>query len=257
MAEGEVAWFDDHCHLTGLDGDVDDHVQAAADQGVTRLLTVGTDVADSRAAVEIAARFGGVWATAGVHPHEARHGIDGLEDLLDHPRVVAVGECGLDYYYEHSPRVEQREVFEAQIGLALERDLALVIHTRDAWDDTFAVLDAVGTPRRTVFHCFTGGPRHAEACLERGAYLSFSGILTFPSAGDVRDAAAICPRDRALLETDSPYLTPVPHRGRPNRPLFVPLVGQKLAEVWNCSVPEVASATWHNGEQLYRLASGD
>jgi TatD DNase family protein len=255
MAVGPV-WFDDHCHLTGLDGEVSDHVAAAAGLGVTRLLTVGTDVADSAAAVAIAERFEGVWATAGVHPHEARHGLEGLVELLDHPSVVAVGECGLDYYYDHSPRDEQQAVFEAQIALALEHDLALVIHTRDAWDDTFAVLDSVGVPPRTVFHCFTGGPAQAEACLERGAHLSFSGILTFPSADDVRQAARVCPPDRALLETDSPYLTPVPHRGRPNRPQFVPLVGARLAQLWDVPVAEVARATWDNGARLYRLPVG-
>lgn len=248
------SWFDDHCHLTGLDGEVGDHIAAAAEAGVTRLLTVGTDVADSRAAIAVARRFDDVWATAGVHPHEARHGVAGLFELLHEPEVVAVGECGLDYYYDHSPRQQQRAVFEAQIALAHEADLALVIHTRDAWDDTFAVLDAVGTPQRTVFHCFTGGPAEADACLERGAYLSFSGILTFKTADEVRQAAARCPHDRALLETDSPYLTPVPHRGRPNRPLFVPLVGRRLAEVWDVPVDEVAALTWGNGERLYRLA---
>lgn len=253
MSGDGVVWFDGHCHLTGLEGDAADHVAAAAQQGVARLLTVGTDVADSRAAIEVADRFDGVWATAGVHPHEARHGIDGLEELLHHRSVVAVGECGLDYHYDHSPRDVQRSVFEAQIRLALDHDLALVIHTRQAWADTFAVLDSLATPSRTVFHCFTGGPAEAEACLDRGAFLSFSGILTFPSANDVREAAAVCPRDRALLETDAPYLTPVPHRGRPNRPLFVPLVGQRLAEVWSAPLEEVAAATWANGERLYRL----
>jgi TatD DNase family protein len=248
-----IRWFDDHCHLTGIDGEAADHVAAASEAGVARLLTVGTDVADSAAAIALAQRFDQVWATAGVHPHEARHGLDGLDDLLDHPAVVAVGECGLDYYYDHSPRDRQRAVFEAQIGLAHERDLALVIHSRDAWDDTFAVLDSVGMPPRTVFHCFSGGPAQAEACLERGAYLSFSGILTFPKADDLRQAAAVCPADRALVETDSPYLTPVPHRGRPNRPLLVPLVGEALAGVWGVPVAEVATSTWVNGERLYRL----
>jgi TatD DNase family protein len=248
-----MRWFDDHCHLTSLEGDAADHVSAAAEMAVTRLLTVGTDVADSRAAIAVARRFDGVWATAGVHPHEARHGLDGLADLLDDPAVAAVGECGLDYHYDHSPRDIQRRVFEAQIELALERDLALVIHTREAWDDTFAVLDAVGMPERTVFHCFTGGPAEAEACLERGGHLSFSGIITFPSADDVRAAAAMCPPDRALLETDAPYLAPVPHRGRPNRPALVPVVGEHLARVWGVPVSEVAAVTWANGARVYRL----
>jgi TatD DNase family protein len=249
----EVAWFDDHCHLTSLDGEVAVHVADAAAHGVARLLTVGTDVADSRAAVAVAERFDGVWATAGVHPHQARHGLDGLAPLLGHPKVVAVGECGLDYHYDHSPRHAQRRVFEAQVALAHEWDLALVVHTREAWDDTFAVFDHLGTPARTVFHCFTGGPAEAEACLARGAHLSFSGIVSFPSAHDVRAAAAVCPPERALVETDSPYLAPVPHRGRPNRPALVPVVGEHLARVWGASPAEVARATWDTGARVYRL----
>jgi TatD DNase family protein len=167
--------------------------------------------------------------------------------------VVAVGECGLDYHYEHSPRATQREAFAAQIGWAHEHGLALMVHTREAWEDTFAVLDAEGVPERTVFHCFTGGPGEAEQCLARGGHLSFSGIVSFPSADDVRAAAAICPLDRALVETDSPYLAPVPHRGRPNRPALVPVVGEALAAAMGRPVEEVAAATWSNAARVYGL----
>jgi TatD DNase family protein len=256
-----LRWIDGHCHL-GWDGEAlpdDDTIDAmvadARAAGVERMITVGTDLPRSQAAVAAADRHPGVvWATVGLHPHDARHGLDGLEDLLARPGVVAVGECGLDYYYEHSPREVQREAFAAQIGWAQERDMVLMIHTREAWDDTFAVLDAEGVPERTVFHCFTGGPAEAEKCLERGGYLSFSGIVSFPSAGDVRAAAAVCPLDRALVETDSPYLAPVPHRGRPNRPQYVPVVGEALAGAMSVPVAAVAEATWTTAERLYRLA---
>jgi TatD DNase family protein len=144
-------------------------------------------------------------------------------------------------------------MFAAQIALAHERDLALVIHTREAWDDTFAVLDAEGVPPRTVFHCFTGGPDEAQACLERDGYLSFSGIVTFGSAEEVRAAASVCPLDRLLVETDSPYLAPVPYRGRPNRPALVPLVGAAVADVKGVPSEAVAGATWANAERVYRL----
>jgi TatD DNase family protein len=147
----------------------------------------------------------------------------------------------------------QRRAFADQIGLAHEHDLALVIHTRQAWDDTFAVLDAEGVPERTVFHCFTGGPAEAEACLERGGHLSFSGILTFKTADDVRAAAAACPLDRVLVETDSPYLAPVPHRGRPNRPALLPLVGAALAAAMGTMVEAVAEVTWATASRVYRL----
>ncbi len=255
-----LRWTDDHCHL-GWDGDgpvdpalIDALVGDAQAAGVDRLVTVGTDRARSADAVAAAARHPGVvWATVGLHPHDAVDGLAGLADLLGEPGVVAVGECGLDYHYDHSPRDVQRRAFADQIGLAHEHDLALVIHTREAWDDTFAVLDAEGVPERTVFHCFTGGPAEAEACLERGGYLSFSGIVTFKTADDVRAAAAACPLDRALVETDSPYLAPVPHRGRPNRPSLVPLVGAALAEAMGTTVETVASATWANATLVYRL----
>ena len=224
--------------------------------GVDRLITVGTDAVRSAEAVAAAARHPGVvWATVGLHPHDAVNGLDGLAELLDAPGVVAVGECGLDYHYDHSPRDVQRHAFAAQVALAHEHDLALVIHTREAWDDTFDVLDAEGVPPRTVFHCFTGGPSEARACLDRGGHLSFSGIVTFRSAGDVREAAALCPLDRALVETDSPYLAPVPHRGRPNRPALVPVVGAALGEAMGATVEAVAEATWTNAERVYRLGS--
>ena len=255
-----LRWTDDHCHL-GWDGDgpadpalVDRMVDDARSAGVDRLVTVGTDRDRSADAVAAAARHPGVvWATVGLHPHDATDGLAGLVDLLGEPGVVAVGECGLDYHYDHSPRDVQRREFAAQIGLAHEHDLALVIHTREAWDDTFAVLDAEGVPERTVFHCFTGGPAEAEACLERGGYLSFSGILTFKTADDVRAAAAACPLDRALVETDSPYLAPVPHRGRPNRPALLPLVGAALAEAMGTTVEAVAEATWATASRVYGL----
>lgn len=217
------------------------------------MVDVGVDLETSRAAIARAAVTDGVWATAGVHPHEARLGVDGLEGLLSADACVAVGECGLDFHYDHSPRDAQRGVFAAQVALANEHDLTLVIHTREAWEETFEVLDAEGVPDRTVFHCFTGGPDDARECLGRGAYLSFSGIVSFPSATDVQAAAALCPPSRMLVETDSPYLAPVPHRGKQNRPAWVPDVGAALAHASGSTIEEIASATWENATAAYRL----
>jgi TatD DNase family protein len=166
---------------------------------------------------------------------------------------VAVGECGLDYYYDHSPRPVQREVFSRQIELAHARDMALVIHSRDAWDDTFAVLDREGVPDRTVFHCFTGGVDELGECLARGALVSYSGIVTFGSAAELRAAALATPADRILVETDSPYLAPVPHRGKPNQPAYVSLVGEVLAELRSEPVADLARATSDNAVDLYGL----
>jgi TatD DNase family protein len=246
-------WTDNHCHLpTDLD-EATALVDAAGAAGVERLITVGTDVATSRAAIAVADTFDGVWATAGVHPHDASAGIEGLVDLLAAPSVVAVGECGLDYHYDHSPRAVQRDVFAAQIAMAHKHSLPLVIHTREAWEDTFAILDREGVPDRTVVHCFTGGPDEAAASVARGALVSVSGIVTFKAAEDVRAAVVACPLDRLLVETDSPYLAPVPHRGRPNRPELVIHVGAAVAEAKGVTVDEVAAATWTNAEVFYGL----
>jgi TatD DNase family protein len=250
----DIRWTDDHCHLPEEPERAAPFIAAAAEVGVVRMVTVGCDVGQSAAYQRLAAANPGVvWATAGVHPHDSKDGIEGLEDLLDRPGVVAVGECGLDYHYDHSPRDVQREVFAAQIALAHTHDLALVIHTREAWDDTFAILDEGGVPPRTVFHCFSGGPEEARACLDRGALLSFSGIVSFPSAGDLRAAAALCPAERLLVETDSPYLAPVPHRGKKNQPAWVTLVGEAVAAARGERVEAVAEATWHNAAAAYRL----
>jgi len=250
-----VAWFDNHCHLDDahLPGGTDGALEAARRAGVTGFITVGTDAEHSQASIAIAARHPDVWATVGLHPHDAKNGVDTIVGLLDDPKVVAVGECGLDYFYDHSPRAVQRQAFAEQVELAHRRALPLVIHTRDAWDDTFSILSEQGAPARTIFHCFTGGPSEAKRCLDLGAYLSFSGIVTFKTAGELREAAQLCPTDRLLVETDSPYLAPVPHRGRRNQPAYVPLVGACLAEVRGMPVEEVAACTLVNASVAFAL----
>jgi len=249
-------WADSHCHLPyeGLE-DVAAHLAAAREAGVGRMISVGTDAEQSAAAVAVAAAHDGVWATVGLHPHDATQGVDTIRPLLDgRGEIVGIGECGLDYHYEHSPRDVQRAAFAEQIHLARDHDLALVIHTREAWADTWEVLEAEGTPARTIFHCFTGGADEARRCLDLGASLSFSGIVTFKTADDVREAAQLCPLDRLLVETDAPYLAPVPHRGRTNTPAFVPLVGAAVAAVKGVAVEEVERATWNNTGVIFRLA---
>jgi TatD DNase family protein len=251
--EGE-RWVDSHCHLPDDPADADAIVDAARAEGVEWLVCVGTDLASSGAAVAIAGRRSDVVATVGLHPHDAVRLDDeweGLVALASGPGVGAVGECGLDHHYEHSPAPDQARAFRAQIRLAHELDQALVIHTREAWDETFAILDDEGAPARTIFHCFTGGPDEARGCLDRGAVLSFSGIVTFKRADDVRAAAAITPSDRLLVETDSPYLAPVPYRGQPNRPGWVGAVGAGLAAARAESVRTVADATRVNAARLY------
>lgn len=251
-----MRWIDQHCHLEpGANGA--DQVAAAREAGVERMVTVGCHLEQSQQMAVVAAEHVGVYATAGVHPHDSKQGLDGIEELLALPQVVAVGEAGLDYHYDHSPRPTQRDVFAAQIQMAHRHDLPLVIHSRSAWDEMFEILDREGVPARTVFHCFTGGPDEAREALARDCLVSFSGIVTFPSGQDLRDAAEICPLDKLLVETDSPYLAPVPHRGKPNRPALVPLVGEKIAEVKGLPVEDVAASTWTTAATFYDLDAAD
>ena len=220
-----------------------------------RLLTVGTDAERSAEAVAVAREHPGVvWATAGVHPHDARlGGLEVVTALQDDPVVVAVGECGLDYHYDHSPRDVQQAVFAAQVDLANRLGRPLVVHTREAWDDTFAVLHDVGVPERLVFHCFTGGADEAARCLEVGAVLSFSGIVTFRNADDVRAAVTLCPLDRLLVETDAPYLAPVPMRGRRNEPAFVVHTAAAVAALKQVGMDDLAAITWSTTNRFYGL----
>ncbi len=281
-----LEWFDSHCHLQDEfdqpdDGPVEPHADRlaaalarAAESGVTRMVCVGTGAASSAEAVALARslrRPGGpataegvrLWATIGLHPHDAVDGVVGLDDLLAAELgapggpaervVVGIGECGLDYHYDHSPRPVQREVFARQIDLAHHHGLALVIHTREAWADTFALLESHGVPEHTIVHCFTGGPDEARRCLDLGASLSFSGVVTFKNASDVRDAAVLCPLDRLLVETDSPFLTPVPHRGTPNEPSRVPLVGSAIAHAKGIPASEVAEVTTANARRAFGI----
>ncbi len=246
-----VRWLDQHCHLPVGQAEIESLLADAAEADVLKLIDVGCDLDSSRACVERAGRYPAVWATAGVHPHEASGGIDGIAELLESSQAIAVGECGLDYHYEHSPIDVQRDVFASQIDLAAERRLPLVIHTREAWDDTFAILAASNEPPSVVFHCFTGGPRELDRCLEMGAVVSFSGIVTFKSAQDVQLAAARVPADRYLVETDAPWLAPVPHRGRSNRPGLVAVVGTAMAKLRGTSAAQVAAETWTTAHRVY------
>jgi TatD DNase family protein len=253
-----LTWVDSHCHLgwEGAEDDPDTTVEQARAAGVEALVCVGTDLASSRRAVEFADRLPEVRATVGLHPHDASRLGEEWEALVALARdradvVVGIGEGGFDFYYEHSDRSAQEDAFRAQVGLARDLDRALVIHSRDAWDDTFRVLTDTGMPPRTVFHCFTGGPDEARRALDLGAYLSFSGIVSFKNAHDVRAAAAIVPLDRMLVETDAPYLAPVPHRGRPNRPAWVVDVGTALATAVGRPVEEVAAATRRNTRAVF------
>lgn len=254
-------WIDSHCHLQLEIGEArfspDDagaQVERAREAGVEWMVCVGTGLETSKQALELASSYDDVYATVGLHPHDATDlgdAYDGLAALAGSDRCVAIGEAGFDLHYEHSPREEQEVAFRRQIQLAKAVDRPLMIHSRNAWDDTFRVLDTEGVPARTIFHCFTGGPQEARLALDRGCYLSFSGIVSFKTAEDIRAAAALAPADRILVETDSPYLAPVPHRGKPNEPAFVSIVGAALAAARGVDVGEVAEITRVNAARVF------
>ncbi len=248
-----IEFLDSHCHVHDerMPGGTAAAIGAARDAGVTTMISVGCDRATSLAAIAVAAEHDGVWATVGLHPHDAVNGVESIVDLIDQPKCVAIGETGLDYYYEHSPRDVQKQAFAAQIQLAHDHRLPLVIHTRDAWADTFDVLAAEGTPARTIFHCFTGGPEEASQCLDIGAFVSFSGIVTFKTASELHAAARMVPLDRILIETDAPYLAPVPHRGKTNQPAWVPAVAQFIADLRDTTLETIATATSDNGRSAF------
>ena len=256
---------DSHCHLDSeqFDADREAVIERALAAGVDRMVAIGTGGGppDLEAGVRLADRYPAFYATVGVHPHDAgKAGPETyarLAGLLRHPKVVALGEIGLDYHYDHSPREVQRAVFVEQMNIARDAAKPIVIHTREAWEDTLALLEKHWAPAGLagVMHCFSGGPKEAERCLALGFYLSFGGILTFPKAVELQEAARRAPGDRILVETDAPYLAPVPKRGKRNEPAFVVETARKLAALRGETLEAVAAATSGNFERL--LGRGD
>ncbi|MCH7932741.1 MAG: TatD family hydrolase [Gemmatimonadetes bacterium] len=251
--------FDSHCHLTDsrFDEDRSAVLDAASQAGVTRMVTVASDLEDARAAAALAQRHRGLWSTAGIHPHAvseaAADDVEGVRELAAaHTEVVAIGETGLDYFHDHSPRRLQRRWFEAHLELAADLDLPIVIHTRDAEDDTISALRNAPKSVRKVLHCFTGSLKLLEVGLEEGCYVSFAGIITF-SKFDGQAAVRAVPGDRLLAETDAPYLAPVPRRGKRNEPAFVTHVIAALADIRGEHVGAVAEGTAENAERFYAL----
>lgn len=253
--------IDSHTHLYDpvFDADRDEVLRRARDEGVRAAVSIGCDLDTSRRAVELADRTEMIYATIGVHPHEVKHLddtiLDRLRELAGHEKVVGYGEIGLDYYYLHSPKKPQQERFRMQIKLAKTLGLPIVVHSRDAKEDTLAILSEEGAGSvGGVLHCFTGDLETARAAIEMNFYISFSGVLTFANAGALRDVARVLPLDRVMIETDCPYLTPVPHRGRRNEPAYVRLTARTLAELHSSQNPdEVMRITADNAARLFGL----
>ncbi|HWY49732.1 MAG TPA: TatD family hydrolase [Bryobacteraceae bacterium] len=255
-----MSLIDSHCHLDSpeFDADRDEVVARALDAGVEHMVAIGTGSGppDLEAGIRLAARYPQFYATVGIHPHDAskasKPDIDRLAELLAHPKVVALGEIGLDYHYEFSARETQTSVFIQQMEIAAAAKKPIVIHTREAWDDTAALLEHHWKPHGIggIMHCFSGGPVEARRALDLGFYLSFGGILTFPKALDVQAAAKEAPADRILVETDAPYLAPVPKRGKRNEPALVVHTASKLAGLRGQSFEDVSRVTTENFRRL-------
>jgi TatD DNase family protein len=250
-------YFDSHCHLTdnAFEADREDVITRAAAAGVTGMVTICSDAQGIPAVAELARAHPQVWGTAGVHPHEARHGspeaLERVRDaLLAEPRLRAVGECGLDYHYDHSPRDVQRAVFRAQLELAAELDRPVVVHCREAETDVAHLIREHRGAVRGVLHCFSGGTELLETGLDAGWYVSFAGMVSFKRF-DGQDLLRSVPRDRLLVETDSPYLAPVPNRGKRNEPSLVVRVAEAVAQLRGEAVEEVAAYTSTNARAFF------
>ncbi|BCA54181.1 putative deoxyribonuclease YabD [Nitrospira sp. KM1] len=256
--------IDTHTHLDDAryNDDRDLMMARAKESGVEAFITIGCDLATSRAAVDLADHHPVVYASIGVHPHEVirigENWYDEFRCLARHPKVVAYGEIGLDYHYNHSPPEEQRTRFREQLQLARELKLPVIIHTREAQSDTITILrEEKASEIGGVFHCFSGDAWLAKDALDLGFYLSFSGILTFPNAKMLREIAGQIPLDRVLIETDCPYLTPVPYRGKRNEPAYVSLVAKQLAAIHagrqDLSIERIGELTTENAKRLFKI----
>lgn len=254
--------IDSHCHLDfpNFTDDIDAVMERAHAAGVGAMLTIGTTLAKAQQVIRVAERFPNVWCSVGIHPHEAEAEADvqaqTLIEMSRHPRVVAIGETGLDYYYEHAPRAAQEVNFRAHIEASRTTGLPIIIHTRDADEDTSRILveEMKKGPFPGLIHCFTSGPQLADLAVELGLSISFSGIITFKTAAQLREIAAKVPEDRILVETDSPYLAPIPHRGRRNEPAFVADTARVVAQVRGVGPAVLARQTTENFRRLFTKA---
>lgn len=260
-----LTWFDSHAHVDGpdFDGDREAVMARARAAGVTHMLAIGAvgDPAAAARAVALAEREATVWATVATHPHDVAQMTSqwwtDLETLARHPKVVAIGETGLDYYYDHAPADLQRACFVEFIAMAQRLQKPVMCHIRDAHADAIAILrDTEAAGNGVIIHCFTGTPEEASAYVELGCYVSFSGIVTYKTAHPIREAARLVPLDRLLVETDCPYLAPVPKRGKRNEPAFVIHTGELLADVLQVPVETLARHTFDNAFRAFRIPRG-
>ncbi len=255
-----VEVFDSHCHLDLMGVPVEQAMAAARAVGVPRALTIGIDVPSSQWCAQAAVDHPDVYAGVAIHPNEAHRADEAaweeIARLAAMPRVRAVGETGLDYYRDSATPAQQQQSFRRHIAIAKATGTALVIHDREAHDDVLRILDEEGAPEHTVIHCFSGDAAMAKICADRGYVMSFAGNVTFKNAGPLREAAAVAPLDLLLVETDAPFLTPMPHRGAPNAPYLIPLTVRALAQSKGGNVDELAAAISATGARFFGLGAG-
>ncbi len=249
-------WIDVHCHLDMLSITPDEALERAQKVGIERIITIGTSPDDHEQVFSLSQKLGSrVYCTLGVHPHEAQKYTREVEQYLaqktQNEKVVAIGEIGLDYYYDNAPREEQQKAFRSQLQLALELDLPVEIHTRDAEEDTLAILKEFGGKIKGLIHCFTGTQGLAEEGLKLGLDLSFSGVITFKNAQNLRDICQKIPLERLHVETDAPFLAPVPERGKKNEPAFMLHTAREIAKIKQVSLEDLAQKTQINAQRLF------
>jgi len=250
--------IDTHAHLdfSDFDQDIEQVINKAKENDVKYIINIGTDFSSSRKSLELTQNYENIFTTTGVHPHQAKivddQGLEILKDLSKADKVVGVGETGLDFHYDHSPRDKQIEVFQQLINLAKNINLPLIIHSREAEDETLDILKA-NSVNQGVFHCFTGDLKLANKILDLGLYISLGGILTFKNVKTLQKAVKEIPLEKVLIETDSPYLTPEPHRGHRNQPTYVKYVAQKIADIKSVPFKKVAEITTSNALELFNI----
>lgn len=258
-------WIDSHCHLEMTKESIPDlFIKTGLSDVLECCITIGTDHTSNQQVVKMCNAYPQLYGTLGVHPHEAskltnEHLTFLEQEAANNPDIVAIGECGFDYFYGFSDQKSQREAFEKQLNIAACLNLPVVIHTREAENETMEVLNQYKNANlKGVFHCFTSSERLARFALDLGFYISFNGIATFPKSEDVRTILKLMPSNRILLETDSPYLAPVPHRGKPNTPKHIPVIGQFISEFLDIPVEDFAKLTSDNTKRLFsRISNGN
>lgn len=252
-----IKFIETHAHLDMIEKKTEKVIKDALENGVIKIVTIGVDLKSSKNNIYYASKFNNVYTAIGFHPHESKNIKEGdydiLEKLLLNSKNVAVGEIGLDYYYNHSKKEEQQKAFREQIDLAKRYDLPIIIHNREAHEDTMRILKEKGKGMKVVLHCFSGDIDMAQWCLKQGYYFGIGGVVTFKNAQKLIKIVKDIPLNNLLLETDSPFLTPSPYRGKINEPKYIPLIAQKIAELKNKKISEIAKKTTFNAEKFFGI----